>query len=175
MLVLHCQWTKLHMARNIFSICELTFQLKLSILFVGKVKITPFNGSIFFNGSRPFLCGINCRWSAEGTTYLVQVPGTVLPIWFCRTSLERTRNWKVPVLQYRTSTVPPTPSDTVGLYQLWRRKELASMTRSGTRQAHMRQISLCWKAALRAHEISWSCGPQICVGFVMHCQPGCDS
>jgi hypothetical protein len=30
---------------------ELTIQLKLSILFVGKVKITP------FNGSRPFLCG----------------------------------------------------------------------------------------------------------------------
>ena len=35
------------MARNIFSIHELSILLKLSILFVGKVKITPFNGSIF--------------------------------------------------------------------------------------------------------------------------------
>jgi hypothetical protein len=45
------------MARNIFSIYDLSILLKLSILFVGKVKITPFNGSIFCNGSRPFLCG----------------------------------------------------------------------------------------------------------------------
>ena len=45
------------MARNIFSIYDLSILLKLSILFVGKVKITPFNGSIFFNGSSPFLCG----------------------------------------------------------------------------------------------------------------------
>jgi hypothetical protein len=35
------------MATNIFSIYEFTVQLKLSILFIGKVKITPFNGSIF--------------------------------------------------------------------------------------------------------------------------------
>jgi hypothetical protein len=45
------------MARNIFSIYDLSILLKLSILFVGKVKFTPFNGSIFFNGSRPFLRG----------------------------------------------------------------------------------------------------------------------
>ena len=38
---------KLHMARNIFFIYELSILQKLSILFVGKVKITPFNGSIF--------------------------------------------------------------------------------------------------------------------------------
>ena len=44
------------MAGNILSIYELSIQLKLSILFVGKVKITPFNGSIF-NGSRPLLRG----------------------------------------------------------------------------------------------------------------------
>jgi hypothetical protein len=35
------------MARNIFYIYELSILLKLSILFVGKVRITPFNGSIF--------------------------------------------------------------------------------------------------------------------------------
>ena len=45
------------MVRNIFSICELSILQKSSILFVGKVKITPFNGSISCNGSRPFLCG----------------------------------------------------------------------------------------------------------------------
>jgi hypothetical protein len=44
------------MAGNILSIYELSIQLKLSILFGGKVKITPFNGSIF-NGSRPLLRG----------------------------------------------------------------------------------------------------------------------
>jgi hypothetical protein len=32
---------------------------KIEHLFVGKVKITPFNGSVFFNGSRPFLC-VSC-------------------------------------------------------------------------------------------------------------------
>jgi hypothetical protein len=45
------------MARNIFSIYDLSILLKLSILFIGEVKITPFNGSIFLMAPGHFLCG----------------------------------------------------------------------------------------------------------------------
>ena len=83
------------MARNIFSIYESSIQLKLSILFVGKVKITPLNGSIFW--LQAILCGttdiksdainsltwdvLNVRQIMHGEKYLV-VPGTcnLLPI-----------------------------------------------------------------------------------------------
>jgi hypothetical protein len=88
-------WTKLHMARNIFSTYESSIQLKLSILFVGKVKITPFIGSIVW--LQAILCGtmdiksdainsltwdvLNVRQIMHGEKYLV-VPGTcnLLPI-----------------------------------------------------------------------------------------------
>jgi hypothetical protein len=45
------------MARNIFSLYEVGIQAILSIFFVEGMKITPFNGSNFFNGSKPFLGG----------------------------------------------------------------------------------------------------------------------
>ena len=71
------KWMKLHMARNIFSIYELTILLTLSILFVGKVKITQFNGLIFY-GSRPFLCGTpsSHHKSRRSTPVLVLLPDT---------------------------------------------------------------------------------------------------
>jgi hypothetical protein len=83
------------MARNIFSTYESSIQLKLSILFVGKVKITPFIGSIVW--LQAILCGtmdiksdainsltwdvLNVRQIMHGEKYLV-VPGTcnLLPI-----------------------------------------------------------------------------------------------
>jgi hypothetical protein len=45
------------MARHIFSLYEVGIQAILSISFVEGMKITPFNGSNFLNGSKPFLGG----------------------------------------------------------------------------------------------------------------------
>ncbi len=46
--------TKLHMARNIFYIHEMVIKVILSDFFVEGMKITPFNGSNCFKGSKPF-------------------------------------------------------------------------------------------------------------------------
>jgi hypothetical protein len=45
------------MARNVIAVCEAVIRMILSTFFVEVVKITPFSGSIFFKGSKPFLTG----------------------------------------------------------------------------------------------------------------------
>jgi hypothetical protein len=53
--------TKLHMARNIFYIHEMVRKVILSDFFVEGIKITPFNGSNCFKGSKPFLTSTRTR------------------------------------------------------------------------------------------------------------------
>ena len=55
MFVLHGKGKMLHMARNIFFVHKVVIEVKLRNFSVELMKITPFNGSNFFNGSKPFL------------------------------------------------------------------------------------------------------------------------
>jgi hypothetical protein len=55
MFVLHGKGKMLHMARNIFPVHKVVIEVKLRNFSVELMKITPFNGSNFFNGSKPFL------------------------------------------------------------------------------------------------------------------------
>ena len=57
MFVLHSKGKMLHMARNIFPVHKVVIEVKLRNFSVELMKITPFNGSNFFNGSKPFLGG----------------------------------------------------------------------------------------------------------------------
>ena len=57
MFVLHDKGKMLHMARNIFPVHKVVIEVKLRNFSVELMKITPFNGSNFFNGSKPFLGG----------------------------------------------------------------------------------------------------------------------
>ena len=57
MIVLPCKGKKFHIIKNNFSLHEVSIREELSNFFVGEMKITPFNGSVFRNGSRPFLSG----------------------------------------------------------------------------------------------------------------------
>ena len=50
------------MARNVIAVCEAVIRMILSTFFVEVVKITPFSGSIFFKGSKPFLTGTSTRY-----------------------------------------------------------------------------------------------------------------
>ena len=53
------------MARNVIAVCEAVIRMILSTFFVEVVKITPFSGSIFFKGSKPFLTGTVCSADCE--------------------------------------------------------------------------------------------------------------
>ncbi len=58
-------------------------------MFVGKVKITPFNGSIFY-GSRPFLCGTTFCFVSL-LSYVVAMPADA---WFVYTMFPLIRTWE---------------------------------------------------------------------------------
>ena len=47
----------LHIGRNIFPVHKVVIEVKLRNFSVELMKITPFNGSNFLNGSKPFLGG----------------------------------------------------------------------------------------------------------------------
>jgi hypothetical protein len=57
MFVLHGTGKMHHMARNIYPVNKVVIEVKLRNFSVELMKITPFNGSNFFNGSKPFLGG----------------------------------------------------------------------------------------------------------------------
>ena len=61
MFVLHGKGKMLHMVRNIFPVHKVVIEVKLRNFSVELMKITPFNGSNFFNGSKPFLGGTSNR------------------------------------------------------------------------------------------------------------------
>jgi hypothetical protein len=59
---LHGKGKMLHIGRNIFPVHKVVIEVKLRNFSVELMKITPFNGSNFFNGSKPFLGGTRYRY-----------------------------------------------------------------------------------------------------------------
>jgi hypothetical protein len=92
MFVLHGKGKMLHMARNIFPVHKVVIEVKLRNFSVELMKITPFNGSNFFNGSKPFL---------GGTRYEYKDSGVRVPVWEVRQNQVYSRSFYMQLIQGR--------------------------------------------------------------------------